>query len=100
MTNFKIVEKPNNDKVELDLLINTEIINKLFTSPFKLLFELEQTLFSYILLQCTIDKQSAIKIFMDKLNKKDFFKGLSGRVPYGYVMNTFFPKEDYKKLFV
>jgi hypothetical protein len=52
----------------------------------------------YILMQCTIDKEEEIYLFIDKLDEKGFFEGLSGRVPYGFTMNTFFPKDEYEKL--
>lgn len=98
LSKFQIRELPNNEVVEFELALNPKIIDELFNTPFTLLFELEQALFFYILMQCTIDKQEEIKLFLDRLKEKDFFEGLSGRVPYGFTMNTFFIKEDYVEL--
>lgn len=95
---FQIRERPNNDAVEFDLVVSSKIVGELFTIPFKELFELERLLFSYILMQCTIDKKADIESFIKKLNEKGFFEGLSGRVPFGYTIATFFPDEDYQKL--
>lgn len=96
---FQIREKANNDAVELDIALNPSFLEKdMFNNPFSDMFRLEQLIFSGLLLQCTINKSDEIKSFLDKLAKDDFFEGLTGRIPYGYVFNTFFVEEEYNLL--
>lgn len=96
---FQVREKANNDAVELDIALNPSFLEKdMFNNPFSDMFRLEQLIFSGLLLQCTINKSDEIKSFLDNLAKDDFFEGLTGRIPYGYVFNTFFVEEEYKLL--
>jgi len=95
---FQIREKPDNDCVAFDLVIDSYKANEFYGQPYEVTFEVEVHLFSYILNQCTIDKSEYVNEVIDELAKNGFFGSLRGRLPLGAPFKTFFSKEEYEKL--
>jgi hypothetical protein len=95
---INVRDKSGNESVELDLVVNETAIEVLFTPPFESMIRFERFLFSHLLTQCTIDSREEIEDFLTDLDDKDFFKGLSGKVPLGFTMKTFFLDKDFETI--
>ncbi len=95
---FELREKENNEYLEYDLGIRCDSLCKVFKYPFDHVNQLERTLFSSILLHCTIDKKEFVEEVLDQLGKSGFLGVLSSKLPYSVPFQIYFSEDDYKAL--
>ena len=95
---YHILDKPNNDAVELDFKINSNKAKEFYSPLSDIVGEVDSLLLFEILMKCAIDEEKDIKKLIKSLVDNGFMEALFSRLPFGLPFSTYFSEEDYKAL--